>query len=151
MDEFERDVRRAITNFLADIREAAKRAAIEVISSAFDDMSRLLRDATTAQDQSPSSAPARRPPSKRADPAELRMRVVASLRERPGSTTTQLSNALGIHSSKLRRVLRTLAEEGTIRIEETSDTLFGGQRRRAYFAVDDASQAAAEPLPAEAA
>lgn len=153
MDEFEQDVRRATANFLADLRELAKRAVLEVISSAFDDMSRQLSDAITAQGQAQSAPAARRRASTRADPAELRMRVMASLREHPGPTTTQLSKALGIHSSKLRQVLRTLADEGSIRIEESTDTLFGGQRCRAYFAVDDASRAAAEPLPraAEAA
>jgi hypothetical protein len=147
MDDFEQDVRRAIATFITDIRKAAKRAAIEVILSAFDDKSNPPSDVTaTAENRAPSMTGARRRTSTGADTAAVRMRVVAFLREQPGPTTTQLSKALGIHSSKLRRVLRMLADDGAIRIEESSDTLFGGQRRRVYFALENANRVDTDPL-----
>lgn len=147
MDDFEQDVRRAISTFITDIMKAAKRAAIEVILSAFDDKSNPSSDATaTTEHQAPSMTASRRRTSTRTDTAEVRMRVVAFLREQPGPTTAQLSKALGIHSSKLRRMLRMLADDGAIRIEESSDTLFGGQRRRVYFALENANRAGADPL-----
>lgn len=147
MDNFEQDVRRALATFITDITKAAKRAAIEAIGSAFDDKSNPPSDATaTAKSQATSMTAARRRTSTRADTAAVRMRVVAFLREQPGPTTAQLSKALGIHSSKLRRVLRMLADDGAIRIEESSDILFGGQRRRVYFALENANRADADPL-----
>lgn len=147
MNDFEQDVRRAIATFITEIKKAAKRAAIEAVLSAFDGESDLPSDGTaTAKSKVPSMTAARRRTSTRADIAAVRVRVVAFLREQPGPTTAQLSKALGIHSSKLRPVLRMLADDGAIRIEESSDTFFGGQRRRVYFALENANRADADPL-----
>jgi predicted transcriptional regulator len=142
---FEEEVKVALEIFLATIRRAAERAAVEVIRSSFARVSVQMGGAVGASDEdaAPPDELAHRRASSTSDLAAMRERVVSWLRANPGSSTVQLGRSLGIHSYKLRRYLRKLADDGVIRFEESSAGL-GGLRRRAYYVVEVANEAPAE-------
>ena len=151
--QLERDVRRALETFVAEIASAAERAAIEGIHSAFARASSQGGLSATA-DHAPASdqrAQRRRAPTLLGRVA-VRARVLECIRVNPGWDTTQLGRSLGSFPSKLRRPLRELANEGTIRFEERSIGS-GGPRRRVYFVSEPVNETPAhtEPLavPAE--
>jgi predicted ArsR family transcriptional regulator len=57
----------------------------------------------------------------------------------------QLAPHVGVHQTTLRRHLHRLAHDGLIRIEERPSIRFGGQPTRAYFIIERAEAAPAEP------
>jgi hypothetical protein len=146
--QFAQDVKRAIEIFLAEITRAAQRAAIE-IHSAFDRASsQMSRAVSGTSDHAPASdRPAQRRPPAPIDPAAVRARVVACIRQSPGWDTTQLCRSLCISPSRLRRELHELTAEGAIRFEVHPIGL-DGMRRRLYFVLEPANgpQPRTEPL-----
>jgi DNA-binding transcriptional ArsR family regulator len=83
--------------------------------------------------------------------ADVREQVIARVRQAPGSTTGELSRSLGMSGDSVRRHLRKLVSDETIRFEERFSG-FGGQRRRVYFMVElvPAAQPETSAITAEA-
>lgn len=117
---YERELRRIFEKFIAHVEEVARRVAIHELLAGF------ARVSTTAIAVVP--RPRRTPIDRDAD----RARIVECIQERPGMTTTELSESMDIHSSRLRRILAKLIEERAVEIR-LSDPLFGGQRSHLYF------------------
>jgi ribosomal protein S25 len=145
-DQFERDLRRAIEHFIADILAMAQRAAIEVIRSAF--AARAKPTEASSGDQRPSGQSARRSASPLSDSFAVSARVVAFVREHPGRSTAQISQSLGLHTGVARRYLRQLADQGVIRIDEVP---VGGLTRRTYFWVSHSGEQSGAPTERAAA
>src|ERR1041384_5584576 len=120
--QYELDMRRATKTFLANVLQAAERAAIEGIQSAFQQASEHEAHTGDTVGAARNELP---PPEKHAhrrapapiDRAAMRERIVACIRDNPGCNTTLLSRSLGTHRSKLRGPLGALAKAGAIRSE----------------------------------
>ncbi len=141
-DQLEQEVRRIIESFVADVWLLARRTIVHEVLAAFAGASDLALGAVAVAKVSPPKLAASRRPS--IDTAEERARIVGRIREHPGLSTAGLSKSLGIHPSRLRRVLRAMADERVIRIEASLDSLFGGQRSHRYFAVEPIQVAEAD-------
>jgi predicted ArsR family transcriptional regulator len=66
---------------------------------------------------------------------EVRARVLAIVRDHPGSETALLAKALGMRRAQIRPYLQQLANDGAIRIEERQ---VGGMQRRTFVAAEAA-------------
>jgi len=149
MSQLEQDAKHALETFLAAITNAAQRAAIEAIHTAFVRIPTLAGHPGAVPDY-PVTGPKELAPRRalaRTDPAAVRARIVACICAHPGSTIMELARSLGIDRWRLARQLRALIDNGAIRSNER-----GGSRgpRREYFVVDAANAASkpAEPLAA---
>jgi len=147
--EFEQEVHAAFQIFIAAVTRAAERTAVETIRSACARASLRAVRVVGASDRGP--PPGKSMARRAMDDAAVRMTVVAYLREHSGTSPTRLGLTLGINHGPLRRYLRELVDDGTIRIEERF-VGFGRQRHRACFLVEHVNPSAAESpaAPAEA-
>lgn len=145
--QFETEVATAWAVFLTTVIRAAERESIEVIHAAFGriavprDRAAILEPAAVIATprRRPSAKPAERTararrPRTAANVDEVRARVVARIGQVPGSTASQLGEALGLHGDTVRRYLRQLTSQGMVRSEEHG-TGFGVLRRRVFFPV----------------
>jgi hypothetical protein len=146
MGKLERDVKRALETFIAEVTRSAERAVIEGVRSAFvratpqADAAVIGTDVRVTDD--------RRAPTA-TDRTSVRARVLACIRENPGWDATQLGRSLSSFPSKLRRPLRELANQDAIRFEERPVGP-GGARRQVYFVSEPANGAHACVEPATA-
>jgi DNA-directed RNA polymerase specialized sigma24 family protein len=145
-EPFEREVRRAIEHFIAEILAMAQRAAIEVIRSAFAARANPT-EASISGDRRPSGQSARRRTAPLLDSPAVSARMVALVRDHPGWSTAQISQSLGLHTGVVRRHLRQLADQDVIRIEEAS---LGGLIRRTYFWVSHVGEPTEQTAATEA-
>jgi hypothetical protein len=145
-DQLERDLRRLILKFEADVRHIVRVALLAALDATpnFDPAMSPAVDL----DAGASAAGATRGPDEIADPprrtlprspltaeeiAAVRIRIAAVLRQQPGQGTRDLASILGIPSAQLRSQLRQLASEGVISVEEHN---LGGVKRHTYRAVE---------------
>lgn len=82
------------------------------------------------------------------DPAVDLSAALGRVKPSAGTSSGQLSQALAMPASIVRRHLRQPAIEEAIRIEGTSDPRFGGQRRQTFFPREPDSVGAASLVPA---
>ena len=157
-DQLERDLRRLILNFEADVRRTvlgALQAALDVAPNLDTaDMSATadLDAGASAAGAAPSTIgiayPSRfRPPRHRRTAEEIaavRVQLTAILRQQPGRGIRELAIILGIPSVQLRPQLRQLANDGVITIEEHN---LGGVKRYTYRTVDRLPGHHADALP----
>lgn len=163
--------------FLAATLSAAERAVITAIQSTFATAMQQILDARAARAEASASArrgrlvgsgepeaqlaadprahrgalTAERAPQRIAAPelkAALLCRIVACVREHPGSTVPQLARFLPLSAGRLRRHLHRLAADGVIRVERRPSDLFGGQQLLTYFAGDRNARTYAAPTVA---
>jgi len=146
-DQLERDLRRLILKFEADVRHAVSTALLAALGTALN-LDTAAMSPTADLDAEASAADATRSPAAIADPprrplprppltaeeaAAVRIRIAAILRQQPGQGTRELARLLGIPSAQLRPQLRQLASEGVISVEEQN---LGGVKRHTYRAVE---------------
>jgi hypothetical protein len=137
--------------FVAEVLEVTQQASIEAIERAF-----ALALATRAP--LPTSPPgnasattdvvAGRTPTAEEGSKRDSDLVLACVRQAPGSHVGQLSQALARPASNVRRHLRQLVIEEAIRIADTSDPRFGGQRRQTFFPREPGSTGTASQVTA---
>ncbi len=125
-----------ITHVLLAARDAAAEALEKAFAKALPAPARL---AGAPHDEAPATADTASEPTSDAtevaiDPAH---RVLARIREVPGSHVGQLSQSLEMPASTVRRHVRELAAANAIRIERTHDARFGAQRT--FFPRDQSS------------
>ncbi len=157
-DQLERDLRRLIMKFEADVRRTVLRAlqaaldATPSLDTADISPTADLDAGASAAEAAPGTAGIAHPP-RRVSPrqpltaeesAAVRVRLTAILRQQPGQGTRELANILGIPSARLRPQLRQLANEGVIAIEEHN---LGGVKRHTYRAVERNAGHHADSLP----
>lgn len=136
--------------FVTEVLEVAQQASIQAVERAFAlalaARARLASsphdDASATTDVAPRPTPTEKAASKRESD-----RVLACVRQAPGSHIGQLSQALAMPASIVRRHLRQLAIEEAIRIDGTSDPRFGG-RRQTFFPREPGSVGTASPVTA---
>jgi hypothetical protein len=150
MGQFEREVNRALEIFVATVNGVAERLTIEALRSAFVRGSHYTTSGHTVTPAGnevsapPNERHHRREPTSPAPAAVSVDRLVTFIRENPGWYCGQIGRYLGIHTSKLRPLLRKLVADGTIRIEERA--VGASERRyRAYFVVEHVNGERAEP------
>lgn len=157
-DQLERDLRRLILNFEADVRRAvlgALHAALDAApnhdtadTSPAADLDAEASDAEAAPGIAEiEDLPRRllpRAPLTAEETAAVRIRLTAIVRQQPGQGTRELASTLGIPSARLRPQLRQLASEGVIAIEEHN---LGGVKRHTYRAVERHPGQHADLLP----
>jgi hypothetical protein len=125
MHSSEQEVTQALEVFLDTITRLAHRAALEAVRLAFVSNHRHGRGAAP-----PGAA------ERRAAIAAEMDRVVAYLREHPGSSARQLALHLSLDASKIRRLLRRLVANALIHTEEAERTRRQiGSHGRTYTAV----------------
>ncbi len=137
-NQLEKDVRRAVENFIVEVERAAQRAVLRIVRSAFsntDDVVGIVDDPTRPSSLTPLSRTPPRRPLTSDELTVMRAQLVARIDDRPGQTTAELARAMGVPSDRLRPQLRQLADAGVIRIEER---FLGGLWRHTYFAADPA-------------
>jgi hypothetical protein len=143
MGQFEREVNRALEIFVATVTGVAERLTVEALRSAFVRGSHHTSGHAVAPAGNEVPAPSkelhhRREPTSAAPAAVSADRLVIFIRENPGWRSGQIARYLGIHTSKLRPLLRKLVADGTIRIEERA---VGTSERkyRTYLVVEHVS------------
>jgi len=155
--QFEQEVDAALAVFLAAVAEAAERAAVQTIRSAFSQASVLARQSVGAADDhrshasksvrwrgsEPEARVVPRRPRVRLDDAAVRAQLAAYLRENPGQSPTRLAVALRIGYNALQRNLHALVNDGALRIEERI-VGFNRQVNRACFVVENLNPTGAE-------
>lgn len=137
-DQLEQEVTDALELFIATITRAVEREAVAVLRATFDQVpARTEHRPDNRRDPvAPSAARTRlRLVQSPTSLADVREQVIARVRQAPGSTTSELSRLLRMSGDSLRRHLRKLVIERTIRFEERFSG-FGGQRHRVYFVAD---------------
>ncbi len=135
------EVNQALEVFLDTVTRLAHRAALEAVRLAFVSSSVPTRGhgRKPVRSAAPTSATERRA----ATAAEME-RVVACLREHPGSSARQLARHLAIDASKIQGLLRRLVANALIQIDEAAWTS-RGSNGRTYNAV--AAHATAVGVP----
>ena len=135
--EFKHEVGAALEDFLHRIMGAAEREAVKAMETAFGQMA--VRTITAEVVPSTRGEAGRfdgpKPdglPVRSAGVREDQRRLIVQLRAKPGSTVAELSSALGLSIRRLRPHLRTLVQDGALRMEERSSG-FGGPRSRVFF------------------
>ena len=129
MHSSEQEVTQALEVFLDTITRLAHRAALEAVRLAFVSNHRHGRNASRGA--APPGAAERRA----ATAAEMD-RVVAYLREHPGSSARQLALHLSLDASKIRRLLRRLVANALIHtVEAEWPSRETGSHGRTYTAV----------------
>jgi hypothetical protein len=169
--QLETEVIAALEEFLAKVTQAAERASIEVVHSVFARVSLHQRGTVAAvappQPRTAAStfaprhrssahpseehAPARRPRAV-TSAADVRASILARIREAPGSTASQLGDALGLRSDTVRRYLRLLLQVGEVRSEARLTGPRGALPRREFFVAQqsetsDLSLSGSQPDP----
>ena len=148
MNRFEQRLQRARDRFVREVAQIVEEMTIEAVDDAFAlALVGRPRLAVPLMDNSPqmlrvagNDTPGNTGPT---DPAQGR--VLACVRESPGSHIGELSNALGMRASTVRRHLRKLAQLEAIRIETMSDARFGGQQLQTFFPRADGDGVHATP------
>ncbi len=124
--DFDRKLDTAITSFVEDIRELARRAALEAVSGAFSGAG----EAAAAVRASRAPRAARANGAKRS-PREM-VAAVGQLekfvREHPGERIEQIARSLGVASRELALPARKLLADRRLRTE-------GQKRATRYFSV----------------
>jgi predicted transcriptional regulator len=154
-DQLEQDLRRLITKFAADVRQAVLRN----LQSVFADVPSLVADSTARATDAIAGADADTYPPRRGTPAPrrtltademavVRTHLIALIRQQPGQSTAQLARTVGVPSAKLRPQLRQLADEGVIRVDAQFS---GGLKRHTYRPAAEALLGHHAELPAVAA
>ncbi len=148
----ERRLQTARDRFIAEVVHAIECAIIDAIEEAFASaLARRPRLAMSSRLSKPVHRAPPPPPAETPSAQATRDRVLASIRDAPGSDIGQLSQLLAMPASTVRRHLRQLAATDAIRIEGTPDPRFGGQRLQTFFPRDPGSVVAASSAsPAEA-
>lgn len=124
-----------ITEILLAVHEASAEALEQAFVDALAARPRLAdaprADAPRTTDAAPALAP------KEITEITVSMtdagRVLARVREAPGSHVGQLSESLAMPPATVRRHLRQLAAKEVIRIEAAPDRRIGGQRLQTFF------------------
>lgn len=145
----ERRLQRARDRFIAEIVHAIECAIVDAIEEAFAfALATRPRLAMSSGPSKPVHRAAPPPPAETPSTQTTRDRVLASIRDAPGSHIGQLSQLLAMPPSTVRRHLRRLAATDAIRIEGTPDPRFGGQRLQTFFSRDPGSVGAASSTSA---
>lgn len=126
-EQLERDMKRVIERFIAEILAMAHHAAIEAVHSGF----------AASHGGGRHSQSARHGTGSILDSPALSARITDFVHEHPGWSTAQISESLQVHTGVARRHLRQLADQGVIRIKEVP---VGGLTRRTYFGPGQADE-----------
>jgi DNA-binding transcriptional ArsR family regulator len=130
----DRRLQRARDRFITEIVHAIECAIIDAIEEAFAAaLARRPRLAMSSRPSKPVHRAAPPPPAETPSAQTTRDRVLASIRDAPGSHIGELSQLLAMPASTVRRHLRQLAATEAIRIEGTADPRFAGQRLQTFF------------------
>lgn len=145
-DQLERDLRRLILQFEADVRDAVRAALLAALDAAPNldtamsptadlDARASAADGTRGPDEIANSPrrPLPRSPLTAEEAAAVRIRIAAIVRQQPGQGTRELASILGIPSTQLRSQLRQLASEGVIVVDALN---LGGVKRHTYRTVE---------------
>lgn len=119
MMDFQSEMNRAVSEFVAQVTELARRAAIESLGSALGQTSGRTRRNTASG----------RLGAKRSttDLDRLRDQLVAFVTKHPGLRIEQINKQLGTTTKELALPIRKLVAEGTIKTK-------GQRRSTTYFA-----------------
>jgi hypothetical protein len=168
--QLETEVIAALEEFLTKVTQAAERASIEVVRSVFGrTLVQQPGTVTAVAPPQPGTAPAfplrrrtaahpseehalARQPRTVTSAADARARLLARIREAPGSTASQLGDALGLRSEAVRRYLRQLLQAGKVRSEARLTGPRGALPRREFFVAQqsetsDLSLSGSQPDP----
>src|SRR5262249_28857357 len=128
MNRFEQRLRRARDRFVSEAVQILADMAIQEIHDAFALASVGRGRLANASSEATPHRPQIKDKLEKAPPtATAQARVLACIREAPGSHIGELSSALGMRPSTIRRHLRKLVGVEAIRIEAKPDSRFGGQ------------------------
>jgi|ERR1051325_768807 DNA-binding transcriptional ArsR family regulator len=148
ISRFEQRLQRARDRFVREVAQIVEEMTIEAVDDAFalalvrrpplpvplpDNSPQMLQVAGDDTSGNASST------------ATTNERLLACIREAPGSHVGELSTALGMRSSTIRRHLRKLVHLEVIRIETRRDSRLGGQQLQTYFPRSDGDDVHAAP------
>jgi len=134
MSDFQTEMNRAVQEFVAQISELARRAAIDTLESAFGAGRARSSTATAAVSRAPAAAPSRpgRPPGGRGakrtqeDLEALSTQLASFVKANPGMRVEQINKQLGTTTKDLALPIRKLLADSVI-------TSKGQKRSTAYF------------------
>ena len=153
MNRFEQRLQRARDRFVREVAQIVEEMTIEAVDDAFAlALIRRPRVASPLMDDSPQTPQIAgdKPPGNTVRTVTAQGRVLACICEAPGSHIGELSSALGMRPSTIRRHLRKLAGVDAIRVEARPDSRFGGQPLQMFFPREHGDAARVEPsTPAE--
>ena len=134
MSDFQTEMNRTVQEFVAQISELARRAAIDTLESAFGAGGPRSGNAAAAVSRAPAAAPSRpgRPPGGRGakrtqeDLEALSSQLASFVKSHPGMRIEQINKELGTTTKDLALPIRKLLADNVIASK-------GQKRSTAYF------------------